>query len=119
MSKDLVNMGFDELVAFATHIALDDIVEGTSLGKRVYKIVDIATRWAYLQQDREKCLQPKATSQSDNVRPCVSQAVISRQKEYLKRLEALPQKSSRSKSQKKQDEVLRTVQVALCTTEKS
>jgi hypothetical protein len=53
VSKNIEDMSFGELVAFGTGCELDDIVAGLPLSKRVYKIMDIATRWAYAQQQKK------------------------------------------------------------------
>jgi len=86
LAKDLVDMSFAELVEHGIHITLDDIVEGTPLRRRIYNIMNIAARWSYLKQEREKSLEKK--NPDLDIRVPVTESVRQRQRAYSQQLDA-------------------------------
>ena len=50
MSKELKDMSFKELVAFAVEVEIDGIVEGSKLSTRVYQLMNLAVAWSNQQK---------------------------------------------------------------------
>lgn len=48
--KELEEYTFDELVRMGIELELDSVVQGAPLKSRVYRLMELASRWQYQRQ---------------------------------------------------------------------